>query len=99
MDYVAVRKLNGNQLYMMSAIMAHNLNREMQMVIKPKSRGTTEKRSPLWKFEELASLRHRLLQRGGRFTMPQGKLTLTLNSNNSVKKDLLLFLNALEDAA
>jgi len=35
---------------MMAAIIAHNLNRELQMVVKPKDRGTTEKRAPLWKF-------------------------------------------------
>ncbi len=99
MDYIAVRKLHGNQLYMMSAIMAHNLNREIQMMLKPKSRGTTEKRTPLWEFEELDTLRHRLLQRGGRFTMPQGKLTLTMNANKAVKRDLLHILDALDKAA
>ncbi len=99
MDYIAVRKLHGNQLYMMSAIMAHNLNREIQMMLKPKSRGTTEKRTPLWEFEELGSLRHRILQRGGRFTMPKGKLTLTMNANESVKRDLLHILDALDKAA
>ncbi len=99
MDYIAVRRLHGNQLYMMSAIMAHNLNREIQMTVKPKTRGTTEKRTPLWEFEELESLRHRLLQRGGRFTMPQGELTLTMNANKAVKRDLLQFLDALDRAA
>ncbi|MCP4271365.1 MAG: IS1380 family transposase [Gammaproteobacteria bacterium] len=95
MDYIAVRKLHGNQLYMMSAIMAHNLNREIQMLLKPKSRGTTEKRAPLWEFEEIDTIRHRLLQRGGRFTMPKGKLTLTMNANKAVKSNLLHILDAL----
>ncbi len=99
MDYIAVRKLHGNQLYMMSAIMAHNLNREIQMMLKPKSRGTTEKRTPLWEFEKLSSLRHRILQRAGRFTTPQGKLTLTMSANKAVKRDLLHILDALDKAA
>jgi hypothetical protein len=57
MDYIAVRRLYGNQMYMMAAIMAHNLNRDMQMAVKPKDRGTTEKRAPLWEFEELSTIR------------------------------------------
>lgn len=99
MDYIAVRRLHGNQMYMMAAIIAHNLNREIQMAVKPKERGTTEKRSPLWEFEELASLRHRLIQRAGRLTQPQGKLTLTMSGNEAVKRDLLYFLEVLREAA
>lgn len=99
MDYIAVRRLHGNQMYMMAAVIAHNLNREIQMVVKPKERGTTEKRSPLWEFEELASLRHRLILRAGRLTQPQGRLTLTMSGNEAVKRDLLYFLDKLREAA
>ncbi|MCP5014697.1 MAG: IS1380 family transposase [Ketobacter sp.] len=99
MDYIAVRRLHGNQLYLMSAVMAHNLNRELQMIAKPVSRGTTEKRVALWDFEELDTIRHRILQRAGRFTTPQGKLTLTLSANKAVKRDLLHFLDALQKVA
>jgi len=99
MDYIAVRRLCGNQMYMMAAIIAHNLNRDLQMAVKPKDRGTTEKRAPLWKFEELSTLRQRLIQRAGRLTEPQGKLTLTMSGNEAVKKDLLFFLEGLKEAA
>ena len=99
MDYIAVRRLCGNQMYMMAAIIAHNLNRELQMAVKPKDRGTTEKRAPLWKFEELSTLRQRLIQRAGRLTQPQRKLILTMSGNEAVKRDLLLFLKGLEEAA
>jgi len=99
MDYIAVRRLCGNQMYMMAAIIAHNLNRELQMAVKPKDRGTTEKRAPLWKFEELSTIRQRLIQRAGRLTQPQGKLTLTMSGNEAVKRDLLQFLEGLKEAA
>jgi len=99
MGYIAVRRLCGNQLYLMSAVLAHNLTRELQMMTKPRSRGTTEKRSALWKFEELWTIRHHLLQRAGRITEPHGKLTLTMSGNPAVKKDLLFFLDALKEAA
>ena len=46
MDYIPVRKLTGNQLYIMSAVLSHNLFREMQMEgVKP-NRNTTKKRNP-----------------------------------------------------
>jgi hypothetical protein len=99
MDYIAVRRLYGNQMYMMAAIIAHNLNRELQMTVKPEDRGTTEKRAPLWKFQEIGTIRQRLLQRAGRLTEPQGKLTLTMSGNDAVKRDLLYFLDGLKKAA
>jgi hypothetical protein len=99
MDYIAVRCLCGNQLYLMASVLAHNLTRELQMLTKPKSRGTTEKRSALWVFEELGTIRHHLLQRAGRLTQPHGKLTLTMHPNPAVKEDLIQFLDALKKAA
>ena len=99
MDYIAVRGVFGNQLYMLAAILSHNLNRELQMATQLPDRGTTEKRAPLWIFEELRSLRHRLIQRTGRFTNPQGNLTLTLSANESVKLGLLEYLQAFKEAA
>jgi hypothetical protein len=97
MDYIAVRGLLGNQLFMMAAVLSHNLNRELQMTTRVPDRGTSEKRTPLWFFEELRSLRHRLIQRAGRFTNPQGNLTLTLSANESVKTGLLEFLEAAKE--
>jgi len=99
MDYIAVRGLLGNQLYMLAAVLSHNLNRELQMTAQLPDRGTTEKRAPLWVFEELRSLRHRLIQRAGRFTNPQGNLTLTMSANESVKLGLLEYLEAFKEAA
>jgi hypothetical protein len=97
MDYIAVRGLLGNQLFMMAALLSHNLNRELQMTTRVPDRGTSEKRTPLWFFEELRSLRHRLIQRAGRFTNPHGNLTLTMSANESVKTGLLEFLEAAKE--
>jgi hypothetical protein len=99
MDYIAVRRLSGNQLYLMTAILAHNLTRELQMRAESKTRGTTERRNPVWHFEQLATLRHHILQRAGRFTRPKGKLTLTITDNPALRRDLLHFLDALKKAA
>lgn len=99
LDYIPVRRLYGNQLYMMASILSHNLNRELQMATAEPDRGTTEKRAPLWRFTELKKLRHHLLQRAGRLTNPQGCLTLTMNGNETVKQGLMEFLDALKLAA
>ena len=99
MDYIPVRRWGGNQFYTMAAIMAHNLTRELQMVARPKENGTTEKRSPLWRFNELNTLRHLIIQRAGKLTNPHGELTLTLNGNEAVQRDFFLFLDAFKKAA
>src|SRR5690606_28107109 len=72
MDYVSTRTLAGNQVYVLAAMLAHNLNREMQMKCLPKARRTTDRRAPLWEFTQLGTLRRKLIQRAGRLTRPQG---------------------------
>lgn len=97
--YVPVRKLVGNQLYLLSGLLAHNLMRELQMATMPKIRNTTEKRATLWNFERIATIRRNILQKAGRLTRPKGMLTLTMNGNEAVKNQLLLYLRELEKAA
>ena len=99
LDYVAVRRLHGNHLYMMSAILTHNLFRELHMIAHERTRGTTEKRTALWEFTEANTLRRTLLQRAGRLTEPGGTLTLTMSGNPTVKKGVLHYLNRLKQAA
>ena len=98
MDYVPTRKKAGNQVYLLSAVLAHNLNREMQMLCYGQERNTTEKRAPLWHFEQLGTLRRKLIQRAGRLTRPQGQLTLTMSANPAVKSELLHYLDILKHA-
>jgi hypothetical protein len=99
MDYVPTRTQAGNQTFLLSAVLAHNLNREMQMLCYEKERNTTEKRAPLWCFEQLGTVRRKLIQRAGRLTRPQGQLTLTMSANCAVKSELLHYLDVLKSAA
>lgn len=99
MDYVPTRKRAGNQVWLLSAVLAHNLNREMQMLCHERQRNTTEKRAPLWVFEQLGTVRRKIIQRAGRLTRPQGQLTLTMSANPAVKSELLHYLHALQSAA
>ena len=40
-----------NQICMRSALLAHNLTRELQMIAHPTRQGTTAKHSPRWVFQ------------------------------------------------
>lgn len=98
MDYVPTRRLSGNRLYYQSAVFAHNLYRELQMMSRTTDRTTTPKHSALWIFEDAASIRHNLIQRAGRLTRPQGRLRLTLSGNDVTRTELTRYLESLARA-
>ena len=99
LNVIPTRRLAGNQIYTLCSMMAHNLSREIQMISAPTSHRALPKRPAAWKFETLDTLRHRIIQRAGRLTRPQGQLTLTMSANKAVRKDLLHFLDAVKKAA
>jgi len=99
MDYVPTRRGAGNRVYVLSAIPAHNLNRELQMIVHQPARKTNQKRSPLWSFERLDTLDHTMIQRAGRLTRPSDKLKLTMSANQATQDELLHILTTLEQAA
>ena len=49
--------------------------------------------------EQLGTVRRKLIQRAGRLTRPQGRLTLTMSVNPTVKSELLHYLEILKQAA
>ncbi len=95
LDYIPFRSKSANQLYLLSGIMAHNLSRELQMRAYDKEKNTTEKRSSLWIFKELNTIRKNIIQRAGRLTRPQGKLKLTMSANEKVQGEILHFYDML----
>jgi hypothetical protein len=99
LDIIPCKRLAANQIFTISAMMAHNLSREIQMIAHPSKHRARAKRPAAWKFEKLDTLRHRIIQRAGRIIRPKGKLTLTMSANQAVQKDLLHFLNVLQKAA
>jgi len=92
MGYVPVRTLMGNQIYLLAGLFAHNLSHELQMAVTGKCRQTTAQRATLWVFERLDTLRRTLIQRAGRLTRPQGRLTLTISGNRAIENQLLQYL-------
>jgi len=99
LDYIPTRTLAGNQLYGLAAVLAYNLNRELQMTVEAPDRTTTPTRAALWRFKQLESVRRNLVQRAGRITRPQGELTLTVSANDQVRDELLHCLDRLHQAA
>ena len=99
MGYVPVRKWLGNQTYLLAGLFAHNLLRELQMMTSAPSRGTTEKRTPLWAFEELDTFRAGLIRRAGRLTRPHGTLTLTISAAHWIKTRIVSLMERLQNAA
>jgi len=99
LDYIPTRTLAGNQLYLLAAVLAFNLNRELQMTVEEADRTTTPTRAPLWAFKQLETVRRTLVQRAGRLTRPQGELTLTVSANDEVRDQLLHCLDQLQKAA
>lgn len=88
LEYIPVRTRCGNQTYCLAAIMAHNLTRELQMQAQPRAYNNKPKRSNLWGFQTLGTLRQRLICRAGRLIRPQGRLTLVTSGNQTVRKEL-----------
>lgn len=99
LDYIPTRTLAGNQLFLLAAVLAYNLNRELQMTVEQPDRTTTPTRAPLWSFQKLETVRRTLIQRAGRLTRPQGELTLTVSANAQVRDELLHCLDQLQKAA
>jgi hypothetical protein len=99
LDYVPTRTWVGNQIYLLSTLLAHNLSRELQMRARPAPRPASQKRPALWDFARLNTLRCRLLQRAGRLIRPQGRLTLSMSANSAVQHELLHYLQVLQKAA
>ncbi len=99
LSVIPTKRLAGNQIYTLCAMMAHNLSREIQMLASPRVVRSLPKRPAVWSFEKLDTLRHRIIQRAGRLIRPKGELTLTMSANQAVREDLSHFLDVLQKAA
>jgi len=99
MDYIPFKRLLPNKFYMLSSVLAHNINNEMQMIISPKIQSTTFKRASLWTFQKIDTIRKNIFIRAGRMTRPQGRLTLTISAGKKIAEEFKIFLEELKKAA
>jgi hypothetical protein len=93
-DYVGCRKLHANQSWLLCAILAHNLTRELQMRAAPPSRGLTAGRTVRWVFQGIETIRRTVIQRAGRLTRPQGNLTITLPNIIAFRESFIRLFSA-----
>ena len=96
MEAIPVRTKVGNQICMLSALLAHNLTRELHMIVHPSHRGTTAKRSPCWVFHKLGTIRNKLLFRVGRLIHPGNHSVLSINANAMIEEEMRGYLDALQ---
>jgi hypothetical protein len=99
LDYIATRRLVANQVFTLAGMFAHNLGRELQMATRPAERGTLPKRPACWELQSLGTLRQHLLHTAGELSRPQGELTLTMNANEALQRDIVAYLRALGASA
>lgn len=95
MDYIPVRTRAGNETYLLASLFAFNLIRELQMQLAPPVRTTNRKRTALWTFEQVTTVRRTILQRAGRLSRPAGKLVLTFCAGKQLKERLLKIYHTL----
>ncbi len=72
---------------------------ETQIGNKEQYHQRQEKRPALWNFEQLNTLRRRVIQRAGRLIRPQGRLTHSMRANQAAQNELLHYLDEIEKAA
>jgi len=99
LDLIPTRRLHGNQVVTLCAMMAHNLGRQLQMLASERHPRARAKRPAAWMFQTIDTLRHRFIQRAARLVQPQRDLTLILSANPMVEQDVSHFLDALDKAA
>jgi len=94
LDVVATHTKNGNELFTLAGLVAHNLTRELQMRAQQATRGTWPKRPARWVFESLGSIRQRILLCPGRLIRPQGRLTLRICAADTAQADIERYASA-----
>ena len=97
--YVPSKYWNANRAYLLAVVFAHNLNRELQMTDKKPIRDQGKKRQALWLFEQVDTLRSKIIQRAGRLLRPQGRLILSMAANDAVQNQFMDYMARLDTAA
>jgi hypothetical protein len=99
LDYVPCRKLVANQLYSASALLAHNLGRELQMATEePRTKRALPTRAATFEFSTLGTLRDLYLRRAGSLARPAGRLTLTIAAVGTARQGIERFMRRLQAA-
>jgi len=88
LGYLPSRRQVGNEVYMLSNLLAYALAREVQMRSDPPTTTNTATRACLWALERIGTLRNRLVRRAARITRPQGRLVLSFAKCSEAEHDI-----------
>ena len=89
MGYLPSRREVGNQVWMLSAVLAHALDRELQMTATPpRHERNTPTREPLWKLDRVDTMRKRWIQRAARLTRQAGRHVLTFAKGRDAEAEI-----------
>jgi hypothetical protein len=91
MAYIPCRRRCANEVWLLGALLTHNLGRELQLSKQPQEQPNTMKRTVKWVFESLDTLRRNVIQRAARLTRPQGRWTLTLPDIPALRAEVLRY--------
>lgn len=94
-DRVPAKRLVANQIHLLASLIGHNVGRELQITAAPGPAHNTVHRAALWTCQQLSTLRRQLLWQPARLVRPNGKLTLALGANTTMKARFLGFWHAL----
>jgi len=97
-DRVPAKRLVANQIHLLASLIAHNVGRELQITAAAPPANNAVHRAALWTCQELSTLRRQLLWQPARVLRPNGKLTLALGANTTMKERFLGFWHALAPA-
>ena len=96
LDYVPCRRWVANQLWACACLFAHNLVRELQMLVADRRSNLSSPTRPAqWEFMSLGTFCRRFIQRAGRLNRPQGLLTLTVSATGKTRGEFQHHLDAL----
>lgn len=98
LGYIPCRRLIPNQVYVLSAMLAHNLSRELQLRAGPEQRRTTPTRGGLFNVRSLGTLRDQLIRRAGALTRPGGRLALKIAAPAPAREEFDNLLDHLQAA-
>lgn len=89
MGYLPSRRQVGNQVWLLSAVLAHALARELQMAATPpRHERNTPAREPLWLIERVDTLRKWWIQRAARITRHAGRLVITFAKGGDTESEI-----------
>jgi hypothetical protein len=89
MGYLPSRRQVGNQVWLLSAVLAHALARELQMAATPpRHERNTPAREPLWLIERVDTLRKWWIQRAARTTRHAGRLVITFAKGGDTESEI-----------